>query len=52
MECVRDSVKGFVNNVVSLEEILSGINQSRINKELIREYSRQIAQNKRIDREA
>ena len=45
MECVRDSVKGFVNNVVSLEEILSGINQSRINKELIREYSRQIAQN-------
>ena len=45
MECVRDSVKGFVDNVVSLEEILSSINQSRINKELIREYSRQIAQN-------
>ena len=45
MECVRDSLKGFIANVVSLDEILSGIDQSRINRELIKEYSRQIAQN-------
>ena len=45
MECVRDSLKGFIANVVSLDEILSGIDQSRINRELIKEYSRQITQN-------
>ena len=42
---MRDSLKGFIANVVSLDEILSGIDQSRINRELIKEYSRQIAQN-------
>ena len=43
--CVRDALKGYIDNVVSLEALLSGIDQQRINRELVQEYTVQIAEN-------
>ncbi|BAL00253.1 putative site-specific recombinase [Oscillibacter valericigenes Sjm18-20] len=45
--CVRDALKSYIDNVVSLEALLSGINQQRINRELTREYTDQITANER-----
>ena len=45
IQCVQDSLKGHIDNIASLDTMLSSISQERINRELIKEYSRQIAQN-------
>ena len=43
-ECVQASLKGHIDNIASLDTLLSGISQERINRELAREYAGQIAQ--------
>ena len=43
--CVRDALKSYIDNVVSLEALLSGIDQQRINQELTQEYTDQITAN-------
>jgi len=45
--CVRDALKSYIDNVVSLEALLSGIDQQRINQELTQEYTDQITANER-----
>jgi site-specific DNA recombinase len=45
--CVRDALKSYIDNVVSLEALLSGIDQQRINRELTQEYTDQITANER-----
>lgn len=47
IECVRDSLKGHIDNVASLDALLSGISQERINRELAQEYAGQIAANEK-----
>ena len=47
IECVRDSLKGYIDNVASLEALLSGIDTQKINQELVQEYSQQISENER-----
>lgn len=43
IECVQESLKGHIENVASLDAMLSSISQERINRELAREYAGQIA---------
>ena len=38
-ECVQDSLKGHIENVASLDSLLSSISQERINRELAQEYA-------------
>jgi len=45
IECVRSSLKGHIDNVVSLESLLSGIDQERINQQLAHEYGEQVSEN-------
>ena len=45
--CVRDSLKGYIDNVASLEAMLSNIDQESINREHAREYAEHIAENER-----
>ena len=45
--CVQDSLKGHIENVASLEALLSGISQERINRELAQEYAGQIKVNEK-----
>ena len=45
--CVRDSLKGYIDNVASLEQMLSNIDQESINREHAREYADHIAENER-----
>lgn len=45
VECVLECLKSYVRNVASLGEILSGIDQNRINRELVSQYTYQIKQN-------
>ena len=47
IECVRDSLKAYIDNVASLEALLAGISRERINRELAQEYSGQIADNEK-----
>lgn len=47
MECVRVSLKGHIDNVASLEALLSGVDQQRINQQLASEYTEQIRENER-----
>ncbi len=47
VECVRSSLKGHIDNVASLEALLSGIDQKRINQQLVHEYGEQVSENKR-----
>lgn len=42
IQCVQDSVKGHIDNIASLDTMLSSISQERINRELAREYAGQI----------
>jgi len=42
IECVQDSLKGHIENVASLDALLSSISQERINRELAQEYAAQI----------
>lgn len=41
--CVTASLKAYIENVISLDSLLSTISQERINRELVQEYSDQIA---------
>ena len=41
--CVTESLKAHIENVISLDGLLSTISQERLNHELIQEYSGQIA---------
>lgn len=45
--CVQDSLKGHIENVASLEALLSSISQERINRELAQEYAGQIKVNEK-----
>ncbi len=45
IECVRDSLKAYIDNVVSLEAMLAEIDQSSMNRALIKEYNEHIADN-------
>ena len=44
-DCVRGILKGHIDNVVSLETLLSGIDRQIINQQLAREYGEQITAN-------
>lgn len=46
IDCVLQNLKSHINNVVSLEEILSNIESEKINRELIKKYTLQIEENK------
>ena len=39
VECVKDSLKGYIDNVTCLQAILDGIDQSSINQALANEYA-------------
>ena len=45
VECVKDSLKGYIDNVSWLQAILDGIDQSSINQALANEYASHIAAN-------
>lgn len=45
--CVRDSLKAYIDNVASLETLLSDIDQASINQALAKEYSDHITDNER-----
>ena len=47
IECVQDSLKGHIENVASLDALLSSISQERINRELAQEYAAQIRVNEK-----
>ena len=47
MECVKDSLKGYIDNVTCLQAILDGIDQNSINQALANEYASHIAANER-----
>ena len=39
VECVKDSLKGYIDNVTCLQAILDGIDQNSINQALANEYA-------------
>ena len=45
VECVKDSLKGYIDNVSCLQAILDGIDQGSINQALANEYASHIAAN-------
>ena len=45
VECVKDSLKGYIDNVSCLQAILDGIDQSSINQALANEYASHITAN-------
>ena len=45
VECVKNSLKGYIDNVSCLQAILDGIDQSSINQALANEYASHIAAN-------
>ena len=47
IECVQDSLRGHIENVASLDALLSSISQERINRELVQEYTAQIKANEK-----
>ena len=47
VECVKDSLKGYIDNVTCLQAILDGIDQNSINQALVNEYASHIAANER-----
>lgn len=48
VDCVLECLKGYIRNVAGLEEILSGIDQNKINQELANQYAAQIAQSEQL----
>ena len=48
IECVLASVKGHIDNVVSLDSLLSSISRDRVNRELAQEYAGQISANENM----
>ena len=47
VECALLSVKAQIDNVVSLDSLLNGVDQQSINKSLVQEYTRQMEQQQR-----
>ena len=47
IDCVWQTVKGYIENVASLEALLKNIDQSSLNRALIKEYSDHITDNER-----
>ena len=47
IECVQASLKAHIDSVTSLNSIINSINQERINKELVQEYSQYIEMNEK-----
>lgn len=47
IQCVRDGTRAYIDNVVSLNEMLSAIDQSAINQERAKKYAAQISENER-----
>lgn len=47
IDCVWQTVKGYIDNVASLEALLKNIDQSSLNRALIKEYSDHITDNER-----
>lgn len=46
-ECVRETLKGHIDNVASLDAVLSGIDQMKINRQLADEYAAQVTENEK-----
>ena len=47
IDCVQESLKAYIQNVASLETLLSSIDQSSINQALAKEYTAHISENER-----
>ena len=45
--CVQESLKAYINNVISLEAMLSQVDQKSINHQLAKEYAEHIEENER-----
>lgn len=46
-ESIREALKGQIDNVASLEKVLSGVDQMKINQQLADEYTAQITENEK-----
>lgn len=46
-ECVRDTLKGHIDNVASMEAILAGVDQMKVNRQLADEYAAQVTENEK-----
>ena len=42
IQCVQESLKGHIENIASLENILTGFTQEKIRREIVREYEEHI----------
>lgn len=47
IECVRENLKAYIDNVVSLDALLQGIDQETINQAMVKEYTDHITDNER-----
>lgn len=47
IECVRENLKAYIDNVVSLDALLKGIDQETINQTMVKEYTDHITDNER-----
>jgi DNA invertase Pin-like site-specific DNA recombinase len=47
IECVRENLKVYIDNVVSLDALLQGIDQETINQTMVKEYTDHITDNER-----
>lgn len=47
IECVRENLKAYIDNVVSLDALLQGIDQETINQTMVKEYTDHITDNER-----
>jgi site-specific DNA recombinase len=47
VECVRDSLKAYIGNVVSLDALLASVDQQSVNRALTQEYTGQITENEK-----
>ena len=47
IECVRENLKAYIGNVVSLDALLQGIDQETINQTMVKEYTDHITDNER-----
>lgn len=47
IECVRENLKAYIDNVVSLDAMLQGIDQETINQTMVKEYTDHITDNER-----
>ena len=47
IECVRENLKAYIDNVASLDALLQGIDQETINQTMVKEYTDHITDNER-----